>query len=627
MKFKLDKTLSLVAVGVLSVLQGVQAAPVYEIQNLDLDTYDLNGTLTNTRNGYGMSVNNNNEAVGVAKGKKILTIDEDDDGIIDIEDGVADSETISYSIYSTISANNFTFTAIENAADTPWLPTFESINGTVAPDFLDDDEENSVDSFFYGINDANLKVGAMTAPEQQLTYSGDSDTQEYWYYREYEQRGFVKAGDDTEIAILPPYYEYISEQDDGDVTVNIGGYSSATAINENNLITGYASTDISDNSADIIDSCVENDSETEPSEICIQDNQFPNTYGYSDIQYQTRGYVWRYEAGDIAESFLLPLGLDVGDSSSVFTGQGLGINADGTVAGRSHVYRGGDTDELYLDAAYWIQNVDGDYEYNWVDVETVSDVRSSIAYDINDDGILVGSYNKYIDGYTRDKFFYIDTNDADAEIVTPNDFYDALSDLSSRGRDINNNGQVVGYIETTHDKETPRPKAGFLYNIDEDEFSNLNDLLTCESKGFEIDPDTGSWVRHEVQIEDGSGKTLSYSSEIEIVEANSINEDGTIVGTAFIRKPAYQYDDDGDIIIGENGLPLFEVDADGNAVTAYLPRMVVITTDGTELTDEWQAANSCVDDAGESEDYVRQGAASFAWLLMLPLVWLRRRRK
>ncbi|MGS0730747.1 DUF3466 family protein, partial [Shewanella sp. 0m-11] len=123
MKFKLDKTLSLVAVGVLSVLQGVQAAPVYEIINIDLDTYNLNGTIDNTRNGYGMAVNINNEAVGAAKGKKKLTVSEDDDGVIDIEDGVADSETITYSVNLPIIANNFTFTSNGNA----WIPTFESV--------------------------------------------------------------------------------------------------------------------------------------------------------------------------------------------------------------------------------------------------------------------------------------------------------------------------------------------------------------------------------------------------------------------------------------------------------------------------------------------------------------------
>ena len=40
MKFKLEKTLSLVAVGVLSVLHGAQAAPVYEIKNLDTETFN-----------------------------------------------------------------------------------------------------------------------------------------------------------------------------------------------------------------------------------------------------------------------------------------------------------------------------------------------------------------------------------------------------------------------------------------------------------------------------------------------------------------------------------------------------------------------------------------------------------
>ncbi|MFT5788649.1 MAG: hypothetical protein ACI8SJ_000756, partial [Shewanella sp.] len=231
MKFKLEKTLSLVAVGVLSVLQGAQAAPVYEIKNIDADTFNLNGTIENTRNGYGMAVNNNNEAVGAAKGKKKLTVDEDDDGVIDIEDGVSDAETITYSVNLPVIANNFTFTAVENDADTPWLPTFESVNGTTAPNFVDEDKVNSVDTFYYGINDAKLKVGAMTAIEQKVDYSGSSTTQEFWYFREYEQRGFVKSETDTEIALIPPYFEYISEQDDGDVTVNVGGFSSATAVN------------------------------------------------------------------------------------------------------------------------------------------------------------------------------------------------------------------------------------------------------------------------------------------------------------------------------------------------------------------------------------------------------------
>ena len=69
MKLKLDKALSLVALGVLGVLNSAHAAPVYEIVNID--SYDgLQGTLEGTRNGYALGVNANDQLVGISKGKK-----------------------------------------------------------------------------------------------------------------------------------------------------------------------------------------------------------------------------------------------------------------------------------------------------------------------------------------------------------------------------------------------------------------------------------------------------------------------------------------------------------------------------------------------------------------------------
>ncbi|GIU48074.1 hypothetical protein TUM4438_28650 [Shewanella sairae] len=623
MKFKLDKTLSLVAVGVISVLQGVQAAPVYEIINID-DSYDLNGTIENTRNGYGMAVNIHDQSVAVAKGKKKLTVSEDDDGVIDIEDGVADSEIISYSVNLPIIANNFTFNSIGNA----WEPTFESVNNTTPPSLPTDDATvNSVDAFFYGINDDGVRVGAMSAPEQTIDYSGSSDTQTDWYYREYEQRGFVKKGQsEAEIPLLPPYSVYPYKNGDDEQQITVGGISSATAVNNSGLVAGYASTAISENSANIINSCVTNDSETAPQDICIQSAQFPNQYGYSDIQYQIRGYVWQYDSATnavIGEGTELPLGLEV-TNEAVYTAQALGLNDQGVIAGRSYVYRNNDKDRLYYDAAYWVKDEStGEYKYNWVNVDEARDVYSSIAYGINDDGILVGSYNKYIDGYRRDKFFYFDTKNPETPLVTPNDFYNATSDLSSRGRAINNKGQVVGYIETTHDKEKPRPKAGFLYDIAADEFNNLNNLLTCESKGYKKDAE-GNWQRNKVTVPNPEGGSpLEYETEIVVVEANSINEDGTIVGTAFIRKPSYQIDANGNLVIGDNGLPLFVLDGNGNPVTAFLPRMVVLKPSSSA------GAEACtvVDDDDSNANYERKGAASFAWLFALPLLWFRRKFK
>lgn len=163
MKLKLDNALSLVALGVLGVLNSAHAAPVYEIVNID--NYDLKGTLEGTRNGYALGVNANDELVGISKGKKKLSTADIEDGVIDVEDGIAPEESITYSIDKPIIANNFTFVAKENDSSNPWLPTFDSINGTTVPS--DTSVINSVDSFYYDINDAGLKVGSMTSPEKK----------------------------------------------------------------------------------------------------------------------------------------------------------------------------------------------------------------------------------------------------------------------------------------------------------------------------------------------------------------------------------------------------------------------------------------------------------------------------
>lgn len=631
MKLTLDKALSLVAVGVISAISSAQAAPVYEIINLDLDTYDLRGTIEGTRNGYAMGVDENNELIGISKGKKKLDTDDVDDGIIDVEDGIAPSESITYSIYLPIVANNFTFTAAENAAEGAYKPEFFSIAGTTNPTDTDDEGEliiNSVDTYFYGMNSNGIKVGAYTAPEKTMEYEGTLEDQEFWFYRDFEFRGVAvsTSGDvDAELALIPPYTTF-SREEDGDkpaATVELGGWSAAAAVNENNIAVGYGSTELASFSDDIVNNCIDNyDPEAEnpvPVDICIQANQYP-VNSRRNIQYQTRALVWDLNVaqGETPAVTELPLGLTPPDDSTlVFTAQGLGINANGDVVGRSHTYRNGDTNKLRQDAAFWRKDADGNYQYNWVNFGT-DDVLSSIAHDINDDGLMVGSYQRYLSGYLRTKFFILDTKDESATPITPEDFLTGgTSDLSSTPKDINNKGQVVGHIEVTYDREKPRPKAGFLYDNNTKEFVNLNSQLVCESKGYVADGD--SWTRNQVKIKDGSGEELSYGSEIYVVEANSINEDGTIVGTAFIRKPSYQLDDDGNLVVNENGEPYFALDGNGNPVTSYLPRMVVLKpTSGEACT---------YSDLPEEKPYERKGAASWAWLFALPLLWFRRRKQ
>lgn len=612
MKLKLDVALSLVAIGVLGVLNSAHAAPVYEIVNID--DFDLKGTLDGTRNGYAMGVNANDELVGVSKGKKKLsTSDVEGEGDIfdDENDGIAPEEIISYSINKPIIANNFAFVAAQNGTEGAWLPTFESINGTTVPS--DTSVINSVDTFYYGINDAGLKVGTMTAKEQKTLNTSTTDvTDDYWYFRDYEYRGVAKVAD-AEIPLPPPYTQYVKD----DKTVELGGWSAATAVNNLNLVAGYASTGISKYGAERVDFCLSKDN-TLPVDVCVQREQYPNSSGTRNIQYQTRAYVWQIDENGSPVGTELPLGLTpASDNKLTLTAQAMGLNDNGVVVGRSHVYRNGSSKALAQDAAYWAKDAEGKYQYHWIPMGNT--ISSSIAYDINDNGIVVGSYRSYIQGYPRDKFFHFDINTPEVGYVTPNDFASKPTDLSSKPRDINNKGQVVGYIETTYDKEKPRPKAGFLFDKSTGEFSNLNSLLTCASKGFEQDKN-GNWQRHQILVEeDGSGKTLTYDADIMVVEANSINEEGTIVGTAFIRKPIYQRDTDGNIVVGDNGKPLFELNGKGEPVTDYIPRMVVLKPAASD-------AQACtVDDSVDTGNYERKGAASFMWLFALPLLWLRRR--
>lgn len=60
--------------------------------------------------------------------------------------------------------------------------------------------------------------------------------------------------------------------------------------------------------------------------------------------------------------------------------------------------------------------------------------------------------------------------------VTPNDFAATTTDLSSKPKDINNKGQVVGYIETTYDKENrDQRRASYMKS---QQVSSVT-LITC----------------------------------------------------------------------------------------------------------------------------------------------------
>lgn len=623
MKVTLDKALSLVALGVLSVMSAPASASittsVYKIENLDAN-YDLKGSLEGLRNGYGMGVSNVNgsgELVGISKGRTTFT-----EG--DIAEGVLPEEEVTLSVNSPIIANTFAFFAKENGQFGPWIPEFDSINDTTPPkdtNLEDPTSINSVDTLYYGINNQGTKIGTMTGVQKTLPYSGTNVGQDFWYYRDFEVRGVAKTALGEEIPLLPPFVTY-SKQGQADTLV--GGTSEAKAINNSHLVVGSASTALTQSSTEIIDACYA-DGATLPVDICVQANQFPTVSG-TNIRYQTRGYVWQLEPSNAAPSLRavgteLPLGLTpaAGDTN-VYAAQAFAVNNNQDpnmvkIAGRSNVERASDFSSISMDAAWWNKNPEDTTQYVYHHVPMTSNILSSLAYGINDNGLLVGSYKSYIDGYIRSKFFTYDTNQVDAQIDTPRDF-NTFHDASSTPRAVNNQGLVVGSIEVTADKDIPRQKTAFLYDNTDKAFVDLNKRLTCESKGYEADGNT--WKRHPVSVSDGSG-SYTYLSEIKLVDANAVSDDGTIVGTALIRKPKYKIKADGSLDLDANGHPQFELNGFGEPLTQLVPRAVVLKPEPNGQ------ACTMVDPDDSDAPFVRQGGAGIAWLLILPLLWLRRR--
>lgn len=193
---------------------------------------------------------------------------------------------------------------------------------------------------------------------------------------------------------------------------------------------------------------------------------------------------------------------------------------------------------------------------------------TSRAFDINDEGVVVGVVSTLFTGIRKDRFFYYDMNAENPEVIIPDGLF---SGAASEARAINNNGMVVGEVEFERHLDSggvtkPRRRHGFVYDINTDEFFDLNDLTECSSK-------------------------------YEIVEVSDINDNGEIIATAFFNTE--RRDAIGEIEYDDNGEPLTE-----NVLQAV------------KLT---PIANGTIDSCPEedTEGLIERQGASLYWLFVL----------
>jgi hypothetical protein len=110
-------------------------------------------------------------------------------------------------------------------------------------------------------------------------------------------------------------------------------------------------------------------------------------------------------------------------------------------------------------------------------------INYSIAHDINDSGIAVG-YARSEETFVQ-KFFYVDTSksDSEVEIILPKDFFGSSQSIAYA---INEQGIIVGQGQIeTHNESTrnPRRTAAFIYDLSSDnpEIIDVNKLLSCDT--------------------------------------------------------------------------------------------------------------------------------------------------
>lgn len=551
-------------------------AVVYKIENIDA-LYNVKGTLKNSNSGFGATLNNSGDIIGnslftqVARDATNSAINANISGVNRKE---RDGRLIPVARRSGFQFDSNNMPQIIKVLE-------ESITGKGRAPF-------SIHSNVNAISDSGIIVGSTSSAVKEVADPDQSDSNASrglpYYVYDFLERGFVIDGGTTH-TFAPTFDTW-------------GGRGGFTAINDNNLIVGYASTAIENNVQKTYDSrCTGTGSDAKlPKQLC----------GTKVAEFMLQAYSWQYANGQLTNP--TPLGVlaaPISDSDlQSYNSYALDVNNAGIAVGQSIAFRNGDKK---INNRFNVAVVFKDGKV--IDLMKHDDTswRYSAASAINNNNLAVGYVNKTISGFARNKFFIYNVDSSDVTLTFPNDFSSTESDRASSPKDINDNNQVVGSIEVDTVKSENRRTHGFLYNHDKAEFNDINNLLTCESKGYVKDGST--WKKYVQTLNAADNVSISYNTEINIVDAQEIANDGTIIATALVTVPRYRYrwvNEAGEtvasqnskgvtlnpqggttfdlkgaiseVLMDANGRPSLLLDSSGKPLTERLPRAVVLKT-------------------------------------------------
>lgn len=417
----------------------------------------------------------------------------------------------------------------------------------------------SVNSKVNGVNSNGDIAGRSADSFYTVDYTNKDGKQITYVVNNNLRRGFVKTGE-IRTALLP-----------ADTT--FGGVSEAFDINSQLQVVGYASIESTDTLKTALETCNRDKDNTEkdsndkplpnrgdqPLEACLHKEMVKAGFANN---FKRHAALWQLDATGVVTGYT-DLGIaytPASDDTFFYQSQALGLNENGVAVGYSQLRQ---NDNLRTHAAIFKDGaaslfVDQD-EYN-----------SSVANDINDNGLVVGQAFKVINGADRSKFYVHNSNDGTTRF--PDDFFPGSASVAHA---INNQGLVVGEGEIDSTISGARRREAFLYDIGKETFSNLNNLIACDSP-------------------------------YRLVQAVDINEQGEIAVTATTSQAKRN-------ILGE------EVkDDSGNTIMQEVAVSLRLEP----------IAGGTVDDCNASEDKFKRkaGSGSLLWLALLatPLFWRRK---
>jgi hypothetical protein len=401
-------------------------------------------------------------------------------------------------------------TSTENVSSSQQISLYQSfvndgLNNTRVTAFdIENLETNGLsfsnDIIVNDILNANTLVGSAEAPYITRQYTNEAGDVLNYVTNEFVRRGFISLNGNT--VELPPQ------------ATNLGGVSQAYSVNQNLQVAGSSSVRASAGFLEAVESC--DDDEERGDQALDTCYQILKNGGLVTAAMDRRATIWQLDAqGQIISTTTFPLpftpeAVSETNPDTAFFNSAYAINDAGIAVGETHTFFF--DRELKVSSAALYQNNE---TIEFIDKE---DYFPSTALDINNNNIVIGTGTTQVNGTNRTKFYTynVDTE----ELIFPEDFFPGSASVA---RDINNNNMVVGEGEVEFANQGTRRKNAFLYDMNTQTFTDLNDLVACDSP---------------------------YS----IVGANSINDDNIILANALVNEQARN--PNGDLVVDSDGEPI-----------------------------------------------------------------------